>query len=398
MRIEQQYQYPNLYVLFVGPPGRGKSNAVKVARNNLLSKMGGVVNLSPTSVTKEAFYIKIEEGKKQVKIFGENYAQMPMIAFIDEWSVFVEEGDNAFMSLLGDIYDNPPVIDYVTKNRGTNHLESPCLTMLGGVTPKQLRERFTDSALEQGFPSRVLMIYCDQLISVPTNLRRKGDGSKDEFIDLLDPDLEKRLLHDLTDIARISGEFEFDDEGADAFEGWITKGMMPVPSDSRLIHYCTRRIAHLSKLCMIYSAARTDTLLIKKCDFDMALADLLEAEKTMAHAVSALGASKQLDSLKLVKDFVEAYHKRHNKAVAEFQIRRAMASEVEPHMMNIVIESALRMQWIRKIGEDKYPMYLPGMVNANGKSHISSESPAPSAKPALVPPRTGASATPRSDS
>lgn len=360
VEVEDQIQFPNLYLLLVGPPATGKSTALKIARDHFLAEIK-TIHLTPSDITKAAFYEYLESAAQPFRIGEETETHSSVTGFLDEWSTFVEERDRDFMGWLADIYDNPTKRDKHTKTAGKNFIERPCFTMAGGVTLKQLRERFTDQALEGGFPSRVLLIYSDEYVKVKTGLKRKGRG-KEERTDRRKTrnSLWRALLHDLEMIATMVGEYQWTDEAADAFESWVDGGLKPVPGDPKLFFYTHRRLAHATKLCIIFAAARSSSLEITLEDFEEARKTLIEAETQMPRAVAQLGASDQIEVAKLAVKVVEAYWKEHNKACPEHVVRNEIASEVkELYMVQHVLQAIEQMRWVEKVGTDQFPLYAP---------------------------------------
>ncbi len=357
VHIMGQEQHPNLYVLFVGPPAVGKSNALKFARDRLLAETS-TIRLCSGDITTEAFYIELEAAHETYQINGEPERQACLTGFIDEWSVFVKENQDRFMSFLADIFDNPPRRDYKTKTQNENHIYFPCFNMFGGITPKQLRTRFNDQALEGGFSSRIILVFCKEKVVVPSSLRRRGDSDKPADMKMNEA-LGKHLQHDLEVIQTINGEYTWEDGAADAWEAWEKTEFSPVPQDPKLMYYNERRVVHTVKLCQAYAAARHDDLVIHLEDFEAARNLLLEAEVTMPEACSAMGTSRLFDSIKLARKMVEIEFRRTGKPCPEYKIRQEIANDVDPHMVPYVIDQLTKMKWVIQVGHPDHPAYLP---------------------------------------
>ena len=61
MRFGGQSLYVNFYVLLIGPPGTGKSNAIKFARN-IIRRLQNI-KLTPTRITGPALYMELDSAK-----------------------------------------------------------------------------------------------------------------------------------------------------------------------------------------------------------------------------------------------------------------------------------------------------------------------------------------------
>ena len=359
--VEGQRQRANLYVLLVGPPATGKSNALKTVSGEFLVHLQAL-HLSPTDVTREAFYEILEGSVGTYREDGEPQQQCSLTGFLDEWAVFVHARDEPFMTFLADVYDNPTKRDYVTKTKGKNAIEYPNFTMAGGVTMKQLKDRFTDQALEGGFPSRIIMVYSDKKIVVPTGLRRQSDSIESTRTNTKERiELRKQLIHDLERVMLLEGEYIWENAAADEVDTWVKAKMAPVPTDPRLNYYSERRMAHFTKLCMILAASRRDELIVTLGDAKDARETLLEAERWMPHAISALGANDYFDQLKLGHAIVIAHHKRTGKPCPEWKLRQGLASEIPIYLCGPLIESLVKMRWIDQAGDPvTSPQYVPG--------------------------------------
>ena len=68
---------------------------------------------------------------------------------------------------------------------------------------------------------------------------------------------------------------------AKAMHNWKLLGQPPIPDHPKLIHYNTRRWAHLLKLTMVACVDRSNDLRLEVEDFNRAMLWLLQAEKQM---------------------------------------------------------------------------------------------------------------------
>jgi hypothetical protein len=89
------------------------------------------------------------------------------------------------------------------------------------------------------------------------------------------------LIADLKSLASLYGKFDWDEGSVDAITAWNDSGLAPVPQQPKLLHYNSRRLAHLIKLCIIAAASRGNGKQIWLEDYQTALDWLLQAEATM---------------------------------------------------------------------------------------------------------------------
>ncbi len=192
----------------------------------------------------------------------------------DELSAFMHKYDEEAVGVMSDFYDPQP---YGQTRRGFDlniKIKSPQLNLICGTTPSNLMKYMPETAWEQGFTSRVIMIFSDER-SIGDDFATTETG--------LNPD----LIHDLHSITGLVGKFEVTPDYRTAVNNWRELGEPPMPSHPKLIHYATRRRVHLYKLSMVSAIDRSDVLLLTKDDFNRALGWLIEAEATMSDVFKA---------------------------------------------------------------------------------------------------------------
>jgi hypothetical protein len=268
------YLYPNLYVVLIGPPGIGKTKTI-TAVGKLLRSLEDF-HIASTSVT--AASLVDELAKASVRIVehpGVNeYNSMLLLA--DELSAFMHDYDNALIGNLTTFYDVSAPYSHSRRTGDLRiHIERPQLSMLVGSTTSNFMRTLPDSAWDQGFMSRVIMVFSDDKIVSDDIFERRENEGKEE------------LAHDLKSIYSLQGQFKVSDEYRNALNKWRKGGNAPLPSHPRLVHYNTRRTAHLLKLSMVSCVDRGDDLRIEEEDFKRSLAWLCEAERLMPYVFSS---------------------------------------------------------------------------------------------------------------
>jgi hypothetical protein len=337
-----------MYILLVGPPGVGKGNAVKPMQR-MLRKLGSV-RLSPRGLSKRAFYDEMQEAQKTEAdiIANTSNTSASIAAVIEELGVFLLPRDYEFMDALADIYDNPEVWSYRTRHAGSVDAQNPNFNMIACSTPKGLKERFTDDIFEMGLPARISMVYADDKVDVPLFEERAEV-----------PGLESDLIHDLEQISLIKGDYVWEDSTALALQAWVVEGMKPKPADPRFAHYCARRLAHLTKLCVISAAARTDELVIRAEDLKTAQNLLLEAESVMVGAIKAFGANPLKEQIASAKAFIETNFKIMKRPVPEQIFLRFLYNEIPLQYVDAVIMALVNSAYIRAVGDAPNRVFTP---------------------------------------
>ena len=155
--------YPNMFVLAVGEPGTGKSQAIDVAES-LLRRSN--VKVAPDTITREQLWRRMAESMDAYGDTEHDVAsvQSALTVANSEVGNFIPEKDTEFMRALAKLYDCPAIYHYETKNQsGKDHMkdfiDQPCLNILGGVQPRWMKDALPEHAFETGFPARLMLIH-----------------------------------------------------------------------------------------------------------------------------------------------------------------------------------------------------------------------------------------------
>jgi hypothetical protein len=260
--------YPNLFVLLIGPPGTGKSEAISPATD--LLRKAKTIAVAPSSTTSASL---IDAFTAARKIFSSSTQHLeefhPLFVSASEFGVFFPEYNGDFMSLVCDLWDNPPQhsIQRIWRGKDAVILAKPCLSILGGTTPGFLGGFLPESAWKMGFTARFMLIYA-------------GTGPRMALFSDVDMDtvLEKQIVDQLVQVEKLHGQMQWEAEAAAELVRWYKDGCEPVPQHSKMTHYLVRRPVHLAKLAMICAISRTGTLVIGLEDLTRAKDLLFEAE------------------------------------------------------------------------------------------------------------------------
>lgn len=332
--------YPNLYVVLTGPPGGGKTTAIRICADLLSSLQNTLV--SPARVTNERFMQSIAEACQK------NLKGVAAAGFIEELSTFIKPGDKDFIITLTALFDCPRVFLYETMTRKTV-LENVFLSLLGGITPKGIAENVGRSVFGTGFTSRLNFICSRE--NFPLDLYAEPVYQNyDSF------------ASDLKQINALEGKFVLEPKAKREIQNWSDEGMKPIPSDRRLDEYLARRSVHLLKLCMIKSASRSDELVIREADFEWAKSNLLEAEETMSIAFEFMGESGNINAINGICDWIKTEHENRGYGVSDQLLRKKLLEDIDPSRIDVVLEQMQKSGMI-KIGVGQGTIaFFPGKV------------------------------------
>ena len=327
--------YPNMYVVLVAPPGVGKSAAIEGAEPFLTSLEDH--HFGASSLTKAAM---IDELKDAVRRFVRPTENPPVIQFnslallSSELGVLIPEYDREFMAALTDLWD----CQSYKERRRTKDLkiviEQTQLNMLAACTPAYLMSTLPEGAWDQGFLSRVMLIYSGEIIL--------GDMFSENASQAADSRVLRSRLKEIGH-QDFYGKMTFTDEAKQCFSNWYQNGQEPKPEHPKLVNYSTRRPRHLLKLCMIASANESSAKIIERRHVEQALDWLVEAEFFMPDIFKAMkngGDSKAIEDTWF--HVYTIYMKENKKPVREGRIIHFLQERVPAHSILRVLETMVR--------------------------------------------------------
>jgi len=352
--VKFQHCYANMYVLLCGPPGVGKGNAMKLLGNWL--REIDALWISPDGLTRRSFFSTMEAAVCEDLSFAESGSALDSLskrhhsltAFIEELGVFLHAGDNDFIYTLCHIYDTPTRFHYKTESAGENYFENAWFSMLSAVTPKGLKDIFTDQALEMGISARTVIIYSDEKIDV--DIFGKIDRKQA---------LEKDLKFDLNRITKIQGQYQFEQDAATELVAWAATGFKPEPKDPRFTHYNSRRFVQIIKLCMICAASKRQDPIILKEDLFQAKTFLLEAERVMSGAVASIGSNPYLDTQQRAIRLINTKYETQKKGTIESELRQQLSQDLDPRYSDMILDDIAKARWVSTTGDKPNRTFWP---------------------------------------
>lgn len=329
--------YPNMYLIIVGPAGTGKSLSINSARfflEGIEDPTGTTgIHLAPTSMTMASMADELLEAKRVVLLPGQHPPTMEYNALtlcITEFSSFLSEYDKPLMGGLTDLWDNGQYSESRRGNKLRIKIPRAQINMMGASTASNLVDFMPERAWDQGFASRMIMVYSgdrpyhDIFEEIPEN------GPKERLRD--------NLVHDLRLITEMTGKMVFLPEAINLFRAWREGGELPVPDHPKLKDYATRRTAHLIKLCMVVSASRGADLNITAEDFELAKNWLLGAELTMPDVFAAGNGGGDSKAMDETWHFILTETARRKGPIPEHEVVHFVRERVPSHSVMRVLE------------------------------------------------------------
>lgn len=285
--------YPNLFIVFVGPPGGPrKSTTIGYAKDLLLDVDHVNVASTATSASKLIDFMEEETLDGSVSIMS------------SELGSFVNVSKEEMYDLLTDVFDNPPRYVYSTRMHGTEEVQNPTINLIAATTPSWINEQMPPYVIGGGFASRCIFIY------EPAPRRRKmyyDDIGKSDFKGLRDA-----LVHDLKHIGQLRGAFRHESSRLKKqMEEWYVAQSKKPAADERIEGYLSRKHLHVHKIAMLLSVAESDELVITETHFEAARQLLGVIEDKMPRVFSSVGKNPYSADLEKVFEFIERQGEVH---------------------------------------------------------------------------------------
>jgi hypothetical protein len=261
--------YPNLFVLFVSPSGKNRKSTCIGWVDSVLRKLQPKPEILATRITPEAMKMALsgEEGKPK---------EAHGIILADEFTVFLDR--NSWNMGLGNImcqlYDCKET-SHQTMSHGKMELIKPYIVLLGGTTPKTIRDDMPKEFIGSGLASRIICVYVeDQKPGVPFPPTGKGL-------------IRDKIVTELEKISVINGEFVLDAEARSSFVNIYHK-WRDDPLYEQIAQmidgYPSRRCEILLKIAMIICATMTGQRTISKKHIYTAEGMLVKTERFIPSA------------------------------------------------------------------------------------------------------------------
>lgn len=245
--------YPNMLAMMIGNPGTRKSSAIDIIKH--LLKDAGYKTFAGSRTSKEKFLqdmadYAFDPDKSSAVTWGNDDLVLeefkdPSEVFIcsGEFNSFTGSGNIEFLSILGDLYDNPTDWDVRNKISQSSNIHQPTINILGGNTQQGFALCVPPEAMGQGFMSRLLLIFAE-----------------DKYQDIAFPEppevsIHNKLVEWLVNIRmNVRGEIQLTPEAKQLLTILYSEGSGI--EDGRFSYYENRRFAHLLKLCIVVAAAK----------------------------------------------------------------------------------------------------------------------------------------------
>lgn len=279
--------YPNLYIIYVGEPGDGKSISMAIAKG-FAQKMQ--VPIAPPSITREALTQLMSKSNEkseclqQTTIDNVVHEYSHISVFANEITTLLAAGGNpiGFIEFFTDIYADQEVFKVVTKNKGTDFIVGPYVTMLACMTPEQTSSMLKQNIISGGFSRRVIFVYG----------KRKPKGVPFPKLTEEQKEAKQFLIDHLLKIKEWKGEFQMTPEAKEFFTDWYHKKHFDLnkPNPAVIKNWFRSKDVLLLKLSMLIAVSEFSYIrLIELRHLEQGLAMLNTIEPDIGRVFAGAG-------------------------------------------------------------------------------------------------------------
>jgi hypothetical protein len=334
--------YPNMYVIFVAPPGVGKTEVTWRIRDMWTSLEDHFVG--STSVTKASMMDELAAANRRVittSTINPVDHFNSLLVCINELGVLLPAYENEFMNTLTDLWDCKHYSEKKRTAKLSIEIENPQLNLVAACTPSYLNNFLPEGAWDQGFMARTVLVYSGerQLTTLfGERLEQKELAAE-----------SKRMMEE---IANLYGEIRVSPESAallEAFHAENIVGSETAPDHPKLVSYTIRRTVHLLKLSTIASVSRSSELLIREEDVKRAIGWLFEVEQVMPDIFKAMSSSGTGKVMEETWYYIYKTYSKEQKPVLKHRLIQFLQERVPVHNIEVTIKLMEQAKMIQKV-------------------------------------------------
>ena len=332
--------HSGIYVLLAGPASSGKTLPIAEARRLVESMPNRFI--APSNITRAAFVDELHDSQRTIDTPGGAIHFNSLAVMLDEFGVFLSKYEGDFLSALTAMWDGNAFVERKRKLEHKIVLKNVSLTLIAGCTPGFLNTLIPVEAWEQGFMSRMTVVYSGA--AEPQDLWELIPGQQNKF---------DALARDLQVIGSMYGEMDFEPHALAALLAWHMAGGPPAPIHPSLKGYTSRRTAHLIKLCMLISAASSSRMVITLDDYQRALHILNQTERTMGDVF--LDMKKGGDTVIMEQAWFFAYteHQRHQRPIPSRDLVMFVSERTPSHNVQKILDVMVAANMLERHNDPK---------------------------------------------
>jgi hypothetical protein len=299
--------FPNIYVMFVGPAGNGKTWAMRKVKRVLAELpdvpisgsvetppglwrfMMGNPKADPPLPSPVAFPARWPDG-----IVREVH---PMTIVANEFINFISIDANGWINALNDIYDED-LYRYRTKNMGEDVLIGPYIVLLGALTNEVASDLQKARIISTGLARRTLFQYGE---------RRWDDPHPKPTFDAHQKAARDRCVTHLKQLQKTGGAFAWSDEVDVWWTEWYKSYLVEVPKQPPALQsWFASKSIQVLKLGMLTCLSEDFNLKLKIKHFETTLEFLAILEHELIRIFGGVGRNELAAVALKIGEFIEA--------------------------------------------------------------------------------------------
>lgn len=256
--------FPNLYILFIGPSGVGKSSSSGLGME-MLRETGLQIHIFKDFITPAALVEFMQSATVSLEVTGKLIHKTPVMIYASELGTLINprSGVRELTLLLTELFNKQGDHEDTTGKRGRVRIKNPNLTCLLCCFPEWVDEELSSISLRSGFFGRMMVVI--------EYVRRHSDP----YIRLSagDSQLRQDLLHDLTHIGSLYGEMAWTSTMQKEWDEWyraLPLDLSDIDDTVEVKGFVSRRGQFVQRLAMLSSIAKQDDLIIDHEDYTFA--------------------------------------------------------------------------------------------------------------------------------
>jgi len=326
--------YPNMYVVFVGPPGGPRKSQAISFGVKFLTDIPDVI-ISADAITPQALIEDLEKSAIDEQMAdGSVFRHASLTITSKEFESFLgQKADNTRMiTYLTDLFDAQEIPwKYRTKHSGTNVIPSVFLHILAATTPDSIASTLPSSAIGTGLTSRIIFVWVEhkeKKVCYPIETPEEKA-------------LKEKLKHDLYIISRMSGGFIQSKESFVLWKEWYDSydalDENRICRDPIFTGWYERKPLYIQKLAIIYSASEGSSMTVEWKHFQRAISTIEGIEHNLPNVFKAVGRSNVAVDVDKVNSIIEA-----RKWITEKELLSLTWRDLDSSKLDNVIDTLLR--------------------------------------------------------
>jgi hypothetical protein len=322
--------YPNLYILFTGPSGVGKSSAAEIGIN-LLEEIKDCPPIFRDSITTPSLLSRMSEAKVEELRNDKLIVKTPILIYASELGNLLtpRTGVRELALLLTELFTKEGTHHDSTMGRGNVEVINPNVTALLCCFSKWLEEELPSISMRSGFLGRMCVVF---------ETAKRFSNPKMEELKEVDTDLRQNLKDDLEQIATTYGEMRFSQEGWDFWKPWYELQPLDLSDlDVEVEGFHARKAQFILRVAMLISVSnKQGNMIVTKSDLKaaMALIDNCEA------ATKKLGAPDKAHSQGevILRKIANHQLKNNNAPMPLFKLMQRVSREMNKEVLMKVMD------------------------------------------------------------